>query len=128
LEALLDFVSALTPCAPVLALIGTAGDRQDDVFINLGRIAGRRATRVYIKRNPKYLRERPADEPVALMEAGLAFDGAADKHAGVYDGELEALEAALADSQTGDAIVIMCVEEQLAVFRELRERGAEEWQ
>jgi cyanophycin synthetase len=128
LEALLDFVGALTPGAPVAALIGTAGDRQDDVFVNLGRIAGRRAARVYIKRNPKYLRERPADEPVALMEAGLAFAGAAGKQAGVYDGELTALEAALADSRPGDAIVIMCVEEQLAVFRELRERGAEEWQ
>jgi cyanophycin synthetase len=128
LEALLDFVGALTPGAPVAALIGTAGDRQDDVFVNLGRIAGRRAARVYIKRNPKYLRERPADEPVALMEAGLALAGAADKHAGVYDGELEALIAALADSRPGDAIVIMCVEEQLAVYRELRDRGAEEWQ
>jgi cyanophycin synthetase len=128
LEALLDFVDALTPDAPVLALIGTAGDRLDDVFVNLGRIAGRRAARVYIKRNPKYLRERPADEPVALMEAGLDLAGAAGKQAGVYDGELAALEAALADSQPGDAIVIMCVEEQLAVFRELRDRFAEEWQ
>jgi cyanophycin synthetase len=128
LEALLDFVGTLTPNAPVRALIGTAGDRQDDVFVNLGRIAGRRAQYVYIKANPKYLRERPGDEPLALMEAGLVAEDAAAKQAGVYAGELDALVSALDDSQPGDAIVIMCVEEQLAVYRELRERGAEEWQ
>ena len=128
LEALLDFVSALTPGAPVLAIIGTAGDRLDDVFVNLGRIAGRRAERVYIKGNPKYLRERPGDEPLALMEAGLAAEDASGKHAGVYEGELAALVAAIGDSQPGDAIAIMCVEEQLAVYRELRDRGAAEWQ
>ena len=128
LQAVLDFTHALLgDSAPVSAIIGTAGDRQDEVFVNLGRIAGRRADRVYLKRNPKYTRGRPVDEPVALMEAGLALSDALNRHGGVYAGELEALLAALEDSVPGAAIVVMCVEEQLAIYRELRDRGAVEW-
>jgi cyanophycin synthetase len=128
LEGLLEFTARLTGgSGSIAAIIGTAGDRQDAVFRNLGRIAAERAGRSYIKANPKYLRGRAADEPIALMREGVAAAGGLSRLAGIFASELDAFRAALDDTAAGDAIAVMCVEEQLAIYRELRERGAEEW-
>lgn len=128
LEALLDFTRRLIgPQARVAAVIGTAGDRQDEVFRNLGRIAACNADSTYLKANPKYLRGRPAGEGEVLMRAGVIDAGGEARLMGTFPSELLALRQALEDTAAGDAIAVMCVEDQLAVFRELRERGALEW-
>jgi cyanophycin synthetase len=128
LEALLEFTRRLSGAtARVAAIIGTAGDRQDTVFRHLGQIAAQRAERTYIKANPKYLRGRAPGEAVALMRAGVADADGLGRLAGTFESELDAFRAALDDAAAGDAIAVMCVEEQLGVLRELRDRGAEEW-
>lgn len=129
LEELLRFARALMPeSGRLAAIIGTAGDREDGVMAGLGRIAGRDADRVYIKENPGYLRGREtSDEASRLMESGLSDAGAAGRLAGLYPNEQSALFAALDHSAPGDAITVMCVEDQMTILRDLRNRGAEEW-
>lgn len=109
------------------AIIGTAGDREDEVLTGLGRIAGTSADRIFIKENPGYLRGRDLGVSNDIMHAGVAEVGALDRLAGIYSGEHAALLAALDESSPGDAIAIMCVEDQMTILRELRDRGAQEW-
>jgi UDP-N-acetylmuramyl tripeptide synthase len=128
LQELLRFARALmTEPGRLAAIIGTAGDREDEVLVGLARIAGRDADTVYIKENPRYLRGRELEDASRLMRAGLADAGALDRLSGLYPGEQSALLAALDHSTPGDAIVVMCVEEQIPILRDLRDRGAEEW-
>jgi cyanophycin synthetase len=128
LAELLSFSRTLMPEGGCLrAIIGTAGDREDEVLVGLGRIAGQSVDRVYIKENPGYLRGRELGAANEIMRSGLAEAGALDRLAGYYPGEHQALLAALEDSAPGDAIAIMCVEDQLTILRDLRDRGAEEW-
>jgi cyanophycin synthetase len=128
LEALLAFSRSLMQGEGHLAaIIGTAGDRQDDVLRGLGEIASRDADRIFVKENPRYLRGRPAGEQCAIIRDSVVAAGASERIGGLFGGEHAALVAALEETHEGDAIAVMCVEEQLAVFRELRDRGAEEW-
>ncbi|HUG15592.1 MAG TPA: Mur ligase family protein [Thermomicrobiales bacterium] len=128
LEALLSFTRRLMAGHGKLAVIlGTAGDRQDGVLSGLGVIAVRGADVILIKENPKYLRGRPLGEQTDIIRAAIEARGGRDRIAGTYPGELDAFVASLELTDDGDAIAVMCVEDQLAVYRELRHRGAEEW-
>ncbi len=127
LSFLLDFARALKPDASQLtAVIGTAGDRQDSVFVGLGRLAGASADRVVIKANPGYLRGRTADEIVELISSGLEESNATSKLDGVYHSEYEGVFGAIETSSPGEVIVTMCVEDYLAIMDELTRRGATE--
>jgi cyanophycin synthetase len=128
LEMLLGFARRMAgESGRVAAIVGTAGDRQDEQLRGLGKIGAELADRLYLKETGRYLRGREAGEVTALMCEGVAASRHPDRLAGTYEGEHAALVAALADSAAGDAIAIMCLEEQLTVLRELRDRGAEEW-
>ena len=128
LTELLSFSRSLAgEQACLTAIIGTAGDREDDVLVSLGRIAGTSADRVYIKENPGYLRGRGLGTSNELMRNGMSDVNALKRLAGVYPGEHAALLAAIEASGAGDCIAIMCVEEQMTILRDLRDRGAEEW-
>jgi cyanophycin synthetase len=128
LEALLRFTRSLMPAGGVLAVIvGTAGDRQDSVLVGLGNIAVRDADMILIKENPKYLRGRPLGQQTDIIRSAIMAAGGCERIAGAYTGEHEAFVASLDLTGAGDAVAVMCVEDQLAVFRELRDRGAEEW-
>lgn len=111
----------------LIAIIGTAGDREDEVLVSLGRIAGVSADRVYIKENPGYLRGRDLGTSNELMRAGMEDVNALERLAGVYPGEHAALVAAIEASKPDDCIAVMCVEEQMMILRDLRDRGAQEW-
>lgn len=128
LTELLNFSRRLMGAGCLTAIIGTAGDRESHLMEGLGRIAGETADRVYIKENPGYSRGRDQEESNEMMRAGIAEIGALDRLAGVYPSEHAALLAAIDASSPGDTIALMCVEDQLTVLRDLRERGAEEWQ
>jgi UDP-N-acetylmuramyl tripeptide synthase len=67
LLALIEFARARFPDrTSITAVIGTAGDRADEVFRGLGRIAARHAARILLKQNPGYLRGRDPDEMLEL--------------------------------------------------------------
>jgi UDP-N-acetylmuramyl tripeptide synthase len=112
----------------VLAIVGTAGDRQDEQLRGLGRIAAELADIVYLKETGRYLRGRQPGEVTSLMRDGVMTSDHAGRLGGLFDGEHAALIAALTVAGEGDVIAIMCLEEQLTVLRELRDRGATEWE
>jgi cyanophycin synthetase len=128
LTELLNFSRKLMGTGCLTAIIGTAGDREDQVMAGLGRIAGECADRIYIKENPGYARGRGEGESSRMMRSGIEGIGALDRLAGIYPTEHAALIAAIDASAPGDTIAMMCVEDQLTVLRDLRDRGAEEWQ
>lgn len=121
---LLDFARGLFPDAtPLTAIIGTAGDRKDSVFVGLGRTAGERADRVLIKTNPKYLRGRTPEGILELVREGLQQAHAEDRQAGVYYSEYDAAIGALENASPGEVIVAMCVEDYVEIMDELTRRG-----
>ncbi len=109
------------------SIIGTAGDRTDDVLRNLGRIAAEQTDRVIVKETRRYLRGRGSvDEMTALYLEGLAAGGNPPHE--VAANELEALEIALRDLQPGDVVAMMCIEsgpESRARVEELGGRSRE---
>ncbi|HQZ88476.1 MAG TPA: Mur ligase family protein [Thermomicrobiales bacterium] len=128
LQSLIEFSrSLMSPGHRLRVIVGTAGDRQDSVFVALGHVAAAGADMVYLKETPKYLRGRPAGEGVAIMRGVIEAAGAGGRLYDVALGEYDALLAALDASEPGDAIAIMCVDEQLRIFGMLRDRGARPW-
>ena len=102
------------------AVIGTAGDRGDEILHEMGRVAATASDRVLVKETERYLRGRAsADEMNAAFVAGITAAG--DTPYEIIDSELGALETALATIEPGDAVAMMCIEEGPAA-RELVER------
>jgi cyanophycin synthetase len=115
--------SCAEPGGRLLAIIGTAGDRPENVLRGLGRLAGEQATYVWIRETEQFLRGRTREEMNALFAAGVREgSGTGDAHAIVPD-ELAALDAALSVARPGDAIVMMCFEQQAEVLATLAARG-----
>jgi cyanophycin synthetase len=131
LDAILDVAEGIAAGAagravPITAIIGTAGDRPDDTFRGIGRIAARRAQRVAIKETLKYLRGRTRAHVVGELLAGLA-EGGRHEDIVVYESETAALAGEL-DGPDGRAdaprvIVLMCHEERDAALALLADRG-----
>jgi len=128
LQALINFSRSLIADNRLLrVVVGTAGDRQDAVFEALGHVAAAGADRVFLKETPKYLRGRPEGDGPGIIKAAIVADEAEDRLYADVLGEHDALLAALDESAPGDAVAVMCVEEQLRIFGALRDRGAREW-
>ena len=125
LAYLLDFGrNFVAPGARLLAIIGTAGDRPDAALRTIGRLAGAATDRVWVRETEHYLRGRTRGEMNALFLSGIAEGrGGAAGEDTIVSGELEALAAALAVARSGDAIVMMCFEDQAAVLARLGTLG-----
>lgn len=124
LRHLLGFgASYVEPGGRLLAIIGTAGDRPDNVLRGLGRLAGEQAAYVWIRETEHFLRGRTREEMNALFAAGVVEGSGTDKAYAVVPDELVALDAALAAARPGDAIVMMCFEQQAEVLAVLGEHG-----
>jgi cyanophycin synthetase len=125
LQHLIDFCRALmSPQGRLITVIGTAGDRQDDVLRGLGWLAGRRADLVFLKDNPTYRRGRAPGAVNEIMRAGIEDAAALDRLGGSLSCEYDATLAALEVSQPGDYIVVMCQEDHARIVAELDRRGA----
>jgi cyanophycin synthetase len=106
----------------VIAVIGTAGDRPDDAFVDMGRLAGERADVVVAKDSQKYLRGRQPGEMLALLNEGLRQGGC--RLAESAPGEYDAFDQAFVHARPGDAVVVMCVEEVDRLIDRLDHEGA----
>jgi cyanophycin synthetase len=123
LLALLEVARGLRlPGGRVLALVGTAGDRADELIRSLGELAARGADRVAIGEKHKYLRGRDPDELVGLLRAGAATVGVTDVPA--HPGELAGLQALTAESGPGDVLALMAPAERSEILAWLGEQGA----
>lgn len=125
LEQLLSFGRGfVAPGARLLAIIGTAGDRPDSALRAIGRLAAEEADRIWIRETEHYLRGRTREEMNALFAAGIAEGpGSAARETPIVPDELVAVETALAEARAGDAIVMMCFEQQAEVLARLGEVG-----
>jgi cyanophycin synthetase len=106
----------------VHALVGTAGDRSDELIRSLGELAARGADRVAIGEKPRYLRGREASELVGLLREGAATVGVTDVPA--HPGELAGLEALAASSGPGDVLALMAPAERSEILSWLDAQGA----
>jgi cyanophycin synthetase len=123
LLALLEVARGLRlPGGRVLAMVGTAGDRSDELIRSLGELAARGADRVVIGEKPKYLRGRDPAELVALLRRGAATVGVADVPA--HPGELAGLQALAGESGPGDVLALMAPAERSEILAWLDAQGA----
>jgi cyanophycin synthetase len=124
LDHLLRFgASYVGPGGRLLAIIGTAGDRPDDVLRGIGRLAGEQAAQVWIRETEHYLRGRTREEMNALFAAGVAAGRGTATDVPIVPDELAAIDIALATARPGDTIVMMCFEQQAEVLAALAQRG-----
>ena len=107
LRALLHVADGLrSEGAQLHTILGTAGDRTDEVLVSLGEIAARASNTVVIAEKKRYLRGRDPAEMVRLLLDGLAAGGMGG--APVYPDEMSALKAAVGGARRGDVVAFMC--------------------
>jgi cyanophycin synthetase len=123
LHALLEVARGLCPAGRrVLAMVGTAGDRPDELIRALGEIAARRADRVVVGEKERYLRGRERTEMPRLLREGAAAVGVTDVP--VHPTELAGLRALLAESAPGDVCALMAPAERDELLAWLAGQGA----
>ena len=123
LASLLSVLHGLrAPGCSVRLVLGTAGDRTDDVLSLLGELAARGADDVVIGHKERYLRGRTTAEMAALYRAGAAAVGVSDLPEAPT--ELAGLRLLLGRAQPGDVVAVMCHAERAEIYAWLAEAGA----
>jgi cyanophycin synthetase len=123
LLALLEVARGLRlPGCRVLAMVGTAGDRTDELIRSLGELAARGADRVVIGEKVRYLRGRDREELVGLLREGAAAVGVTDLP--VHGSELAGLQALVAESGPGDVCALMAPAQRAEILAWLTGQGA----
>jgi cyanophycin synthetase len=111
----------IAPDAPVVAIIGTAGDRPDDTLRGVGRIAAQHADAVTIKESLHYLRGRTREGVIGELRTGLRTGGVDAASVPVHIDEVTAVRAELTDARRplGDGapgvLLVMCHENRVGV-------------
>lgn len=105
----------------LISVIGTAGDRGDDVFMALGKIAGTSSDVVIAKDTIKYLRGRTSGEILDLIASGL--EGTPNSDHLTSESELSGFEQALDEAEPGDVVAIMCIEDYDTIIPRLESIG-----
>lgn len=103
-------------------VIGTAGDREDEVFRGLARVAAERSDAVVLKDSHRYLRGREMGDMIALMREGVESSGRSVPVMQA-DSEREASLMAFERVKPGDVICLMCIEDYDYLIPWLDERG-----
>jgi cyanophycin synthetase len=106
----------------VRLVLGSPGDRTDEIIRGIGELGARGADRVVIGHKEHYLRGRPADELAGLLAAGAAAVGVHDVP--IHPTELAAVQALVAEAAAGDVVGVMCHAERKAIEEWLAAEGA----
>jgi cyanophycin synthetase len=121
--ALLEVLRGLGgPDASVRLVMGSPGDRTDDIIRAVGEMAARGADQVVIGHKEHYLRGRDADELAELLRDGAAAVGVHDVP--VHATELAGLQALVDQAVPGDVIGVMCHAERGEIAAWLGGAGA----
>lgn len=104
------------------AIIGTAGDRDDEALHAIGRHAALHADHVIKKDTTRYLRGREQGDIPRLLQEGIDDAGTGVP---VEDApsEREACLRAFERAQAGDVVAVMCIEDYDFLLSYLDERG-----
>lgn len=105
------------------AVVGTAGDRDDSVFHGIGQHAAEHADRVVLKDSHRYLRGRELGDMPALMREGVSSAGR-DIPVQEAPSEREASLRAFQQTEPGDVVVLMCIEDYDYLIPWLDEHGS----
>jgi cyanophycin synthetase len=109
LVALLDFARSLCVSGGrIIAVIGTAGDRNDASLIEIGRLATLESDYVIAKNTIHYLRGREPDELMGLYVRGI--ESGRDVPFETSENELTAVTRALELARPGDVVAVMAHE------------------
>ena len=121
--ALVEVLRGLrAPGRTVRLVLGSAGDRTDEIIRSLGELGARGADRVVIGHKEHYLRGRPPEELAGLLMEGAAAVGVHDVP--IHPTELAALQALVAEAAAGDVVGVMCHAERLAIEAWLSDEAA----
>ncbi len=122
LRHLLSFARSLTEGnGQVTAVIGTAGDRDDNTLRGLATLAANEADRTIIKDLPHYLRGREVGEMPRIMRD--AFVEVIGTEPELVKDERSGLALALKESAPGDVLAIMCLEDFDSILKDLDRDG-----
>jgi cyanophycin synthetase len=120
IQSLFDMAARLPAKRRVLCF-GQAGDRPDDLIRELARNAWESGLeRVHVSELAKYHRGRAAGEVFELIRDELIRCGANDAQIEHHDEEIESLEAALAQAEPGDLIIMLALERSQPVYDKLQ--------
>jgi cyanophycin synthetase len=123
LTALLEIGRGLcTSGRRLLLVIGTAGDRSDEILRGIGEVGARGADVMAIAHKPKYLRGRTLADMDRLFKEGADAVGVTGIES--HDSELEAVAAMVAMAAPGDVVAVMCQAQRPDIEAWLHERGA----
>jgi cyanophycin synthetase len=102
--------------------LGTAGDRSDEILLQMGRMAGGGVDDLVICEKRHYLRGRSLREMNALLRRG-AGEGGYPRPVPTHRTELAALRALLGRSRRGDVVAVMSHVERTEIFSWLAKAG-----
>jgi cyanophycin synthetase len=122
-EALVEVLRGLrAPSGTVRLVLGSAGDRTDEIIRRLGELGARGADRVVIGHKFRYLRGREPAELEALLREGATAVGVHDVPS--HPTELAGLQALVAEASPGDVVGVMCHAERAEIDSWLTGAGA----
>lgn len=107
------------------AIVGTAGDRGDDVFLALGRVAAQKADHIILKDTERYLRGRGSGEMPKLMRQGATESSGTNVSVEDAASERGASLSAFSTITDGDVVAVMCIEDYDYLLEYLDTYGAE---
>jgi cyanophycin synthetase len=123
LQALVDVLRALVKGdRQTWLLVGTAGDRTDDILEHFAEIGARGADRLGITEKREYLRGRTNESMNAVLQRGAARGGCADVP--VFPDELTGLQSFVAEAAPGDVVAVCAHAQRSEIFAWLAERNA----
>jgi cyanophycin synthetase len=122
LQHLLGFARTFVePGGQLIAVVGTAGDRTDEMLVSLGRIAAGNADLVIAKDTTKYLRGRNPGEIPDLIQRGITATGTIGYETATS--ETSGFERARELARDGDVIALMCIEDYDTILPQLESIG-----
>lgn len=123
LAHLMAFAKALrAENGQIIAIVGTAGDREASVLREIGRIAASESSLIIIKETEKYLRGRTNQEMIDLFNEGIALSRQSPEVL-ISPTEADALETAISRAESGDVVAVMCHEQMSELAARLSEVG-----
>ena len=103
-------------------VMGTPGDRTDEIIRGVAEIAARGADQVVIGHKEHYLRGRDVEGLTALLREGASAVGVGDVPS--YRTELDGMRALIDGSGAGDVVGVMCHAERTEIAAWLGAAGA----
>lgn len=123
LQALVEFLRALAAGKRLVwLLVGTAGDRTDDLLEQFAEIGARGADRLGITEKEVFLRGRTNENMNEVLRRGAARGGC--RNVPVYPDELTGLGAFIAEAAPGDVVAVCAHAQREEIFAWLARQNA----